>query len=139
VVNDSLILVDFINQRRRNGMDRNQAIKEAGELRLRPILLTSITTVGGLMPLSLGIGGDVQGLSPMATTIAWGLSFATILILYIVPCAYAIIDDLVNLVWSIFGKKPDHQRSDLDALDEIDLLPPALAERRAAELFDKGD
>ena len=139
VVNDSLILVDFINQRRRNGMDRNQAIKEAGELRLRPILLTSITTVGGLMPLSLGIGGDVQGLSPMATTIAWGLSFATILILYIVPCAYAIIDDLVNLVWRIFGKSRDFQRADLDALDEIDLLPPALAEKRAEELLGKDD
>jgi multidrug efflux pump subunit AcrB len=137
VVNDSLILVDFINQRRRNGMPRDQAIKEAGELRLRPILLTSITTVGGLMPLSLGIGGDVQGLSPMATTIAWGLSFATVLILYIVPSAYAIFDDIVNFVWSIFGKTPDLQRTDLDILDEIDLLPPKVAEKRAEELLGK--
>ncbi len=137
VVNDSLILVDFINQRRRMGMPRDQAIKEAGELRLRPILLTSITTVGGLMPLSLGIGGDVQGLSPMATTIAWGLSFATILILYIVPAAYAIFDDIINFVWSIFGKTPDLQRTDLDILDEIDLLPPKTAEKRAEELLGK--
>ncbi len=137
VVNDSLILVDFINQRRRMGMPRDEAIKEAGELRLRPILLTSITTVGGLMPLSLGIGGDVQGLSPMATTIAWGLSFATILILYIVPSAYAIFDDIINFTWRLFGKTPDLQRSDLDILDEIDLLPPKTAEKRAAELLGK--
>lgn len=138
VVNDSLILVDFINQRRRMGMPRDQAIKEAGELRLRPILLTSITTVGGLMPLSLGIGGDVQGLSPMATTIAWGLSFATILILYIVPSAYAIIDDISTGVWRLFGKERDLQRADLDVLDQIDHLPTKLAEDRAAELLDKG-
>jgi len=138
VVNDSLILVDFINQRRRQGMDRDAAIKEAGAIRLRPILLTSITTVGGLMPLSLGIGGDVQGLSPMATTIAWGLSFATILTLYVVPCAYAIFDDITTFVWRLFGKVPDLQRADLDVLDEIDLLSPKLAEKRADELLGKG-
>jgi multidrug efflux pump subunit AcrB len=138
VVNDSLILVDFINQRRRLGMDRDQAIKEAGEIRLRPILLTSITTVGGLMPLSLGIGGDVQGLSPMATTIAWGLSFATILILYIVPSVYAIFDDITTFVWRIFGKERDLQRADLDILDQIDHLPPKLAEKRAEDLLGRG-
>jgi multidrug efflux pump len=137
VVNDSLILVDFINQRRRQGMSRDDAIREAGEIRLRPILLTSITTVGGLMPLSLGIGGDVQGLSPMATTIAWGLSFATILTLYIVPSAYAIFDDITTWVWGLFGKKIDQERADLDVLDEIDLLPTKLAEKRAGELRDK--
>jgi len=138
VVNDSLILVDFVNQRRRQGMGRDAAIKEAGELRLRPILLTSITTVGGLMPLSLGIGGDVQGLSPMATTIAWGLSFATILILYIVPSAYAIIDDITSGLWRLFGKERDLARADLDVLDQIDHLPSKVAERRAAELLDRG-
>ncbi len=136
VVNDSLILVDFINQRRRQGMARDDAIREAGEIRLRPILLTSITTVGGLMPLSLGIGGDVQGLSPMATAIAWGLSFATILTLYVVPSAYAIIDDATALLWRMLGKERDLVRQDLDLLDELDRLSlkeaQELASRRAA-------
>ncbi|MFH2007633.1 MAG: efflux RND transporter permease subunit [bacterium] len=135
VVNDSLILVDFINQRRRMGMDRDQAIRESGEIRLRPILLTSITTVGGLMPLSLGIGGDVQGLSPMATTIAWGLSFATILVLYIVPAAYGIIDDITAWTYRLFGKELDFQRADLESLDELDRLGTKDAEHRADELY----
>jgi len=135
VVNDSLILVDFINQRRRRGMARREAIVEAGKLRLRPILLTTVTTVGGLMPLSMGWFGSSGGLAPMATAIAWGLSFATILILYIVPSAYAIVDDAVGLVFRVLRKERRFARPDLDALDELDRLPQKEMEQRAEALF----
>ena len=135
VVNDSLILVDFINQQRRQGVPRREAILEAGSVRLRPILLTSITTVGGLMPMSLGWFGDSGGLAPMATAIAWGLSFATLLTLYIVPAAYAIVDDGVNGVYRLLGKKRDWIRQDLVALDELDLLPQKAAEARAEQMY----
>lgn len=87
VVNDSLVLVDFINQRRRRGMALDEAIVTASKLRLRPIFLTSITTVAGLFPLALA-GEAAPLLSPMATAIAWGLSFATVLTLILVPCLY---------------------------------------------------
>ncbi|MBX3250759.1 MAG: efflux RND transporter permease subunit [Myxococcales bacterium] len=93
VVNDSLVLVDFINQRRRAGVERDEAIVQAGILRLRPIFLTSITTIAGLFPLALA-GAASPLLSPMATAIAWGLAFATALMLLVVPCFYRIVDDL---------------------------------------------
>ncbi|MCB9634128.1 MAG: efflux RND transporter permease subunit [Sandaracinus sp.] len=93
VVNDSLVLVDFINQRRREGLARDEAIVQAGLLRLRPIFLTSITTIAGLFPLALA-GAASPLLSPMATAIAWGLTFATVLTLLVVPCFYRIVDDI---------------------------------------------
>ena len=89
VVNDSLVLVEFINQRRQRGVGLDEAIVEASKLRLRPILLTSITTVAGLFPLALA-GEAAPLLSPMATAVAWGLSFATGLTLFLVPCLYRI-------------------------------------------------
>ncbi len=92
VVNDSLVLVDFINKRRAAGTPVDEAIVLAAKLRLRPIFLTSITTIAGLAPLALGIGGRSELLAPMATAIAWGLTFSTVLILVIVPCLYRIVD-----------------------------------------------
>jgi multidrug efflux pump subunit AcrB len=120
VVNDSLILVDFINTRRRQGVARDEAIKTAGALRLRPILLTTVTTVFGMLPIAMGWGGAVPELAPMAAAIVWGLSFATVLILFVVPSAYAIIDDGVCACLKLFGKKPRWVRTDLAALDSLD-------------------
>ena len=93
VVNDSLVLVDFVNQRRRDGMSVDEAILAGSHLRLRPIFLTSITTVAGLFPLAIA-GDHAPLLSPMATAIAWGLSFATVLTLVLVPCLYRVADDI---------------------------------------------
>ena len=102
VVNDSLVLIDFINKSRRKGMSRWRAIIQSGRIRMRPILLTTITTVLGLLPMGLGIGGRSRVWGPMANTIIWGLSFATILTLFFVPAFYAIVDDVVR--W-FFKKK----------------------------------
>lgn len=96
VVNDSLVLVDFVNQRRALGMARDEAIVEAARLRLRPILLTSVTTIAGLGPLALGVGGRSELLAPMATAIAWGLTFSTALILVVVPCLYRSVDGMAG-------------------------------------------
>jgi multidrug efflux pump subunit AcrB len=93
VVNDSLVLVDFINKRRAQGMPLDDAIVEAGKLRLRPIFLTSVTTIAGLVPLSLA--GDVlPHLAPMAQVIVYGLTFSTLLTLLVVPCLYRLDVDL---------------------------------------------
>lgn len=94
VVNDSIVFMDFINKLRREGLDRKTSIIEAGKLRLRPILLTTITTVSGLMPVAYGIGGFDPFVRPAALAIAWGLLFASILTLIIIPCVYTIIDDI---------------------------------------------
>ena len=94
VVNDSIILVDFINMRRRAGVAKWRAIIEGGRLRMRPILLTTITTIVGLLPMAIGLGGQSQMWMPLANTIVWGLAMATLLTLFIIPALYAIIDDL---------------------------------------------
>ncbi|MEM9730971.1 MAG: efflux RND transporter permease subunit [Myxococcota bacterium] len=95
VVNDSLVLVDFINKRRARGMDVDAAVREAGRLRLRPIILTSITTIAGLFPLSLATE-SLAHLAPMARVIVWGLTFSTVLTLVVVPCLYRLDVDLAD-------------------------------------------
>ena len=94
VVNDSIVLVEFINRQRAVGVRKWRAIINGGRTRLRPILLTSITTVSGLLPMALGIGGKSAMWMPMASTIVWGLSVATVLTLFVIPVFYAIIDDI---------------------------------------------
>ncbi len=94
VVNDSIVLVDFINRLRKGGRDRRTSLIEAGRLRLRPVLMTTLTTIGGLVSVAYGIGGGDPFLKPLALAILWGLVFATGLTLLVIPCIYAIIDDL---------------------------------------------
>ena len=94
VVNDSIVLVDFINRQRLEGIGRLDSIKNAGALRFRPVLLTTLTTVVGLWTVAYGIGGMDPFLRPMALAMSWGLLFATFLTLIIVPCLYAILDDV---------------------------------------------
>jgi len=107
VVNDSIVLVDFINKLRREGMNRRESIIKAGQMRLRPVLLTTITTVGGLSTVAYGIGGKDPFLVPMALSICWGISFATILTLIVIPCIYSIVDDMALRI----AKKPSFIRT----------------------------
>lgn len=94
VVNDSIILMDFINDHRRRGFSRAAAVFHAGRLRLRPVLLTSITTIAGLLPTAYGLGGSDPFVMPMALAIGWGLLFATLLTLLVIPTIYVFLDDL---------------------------------------------
>lgn len=94
VVNDSIVLVEFVNNLRRKGAGRRESIVSAGQLRLRPVLLTTITTALGLTPTAYGIWGGDPFLRPMALTIVWGIICATALTLIVLPCIYAIIDDI---------------------------------------------
>jgi multidrug efflux pump subunit AcrB len=94
VVNDALILVNFAKRMRGEGMDRVEAMVEAGRVRVRPILLTSITTFLGISPLIFFATGQTAFLSPMAVSLGFGLLFATGIILISIPCFYMIADDL---------------------------------------------
>jgi multidrug efflux pump subunit AcrB len=100
IVNDSLIMVDFIKRMRREGEDRIMAVVDAGRVRARPIILTTVTTFLGISPLIFFASGQTAFLSPMAVSLGFGLVFATALILLTLPCFYLIADDIRS--W-IFG------------------------------------
>jgi multidrug efflux pump subunit AcrB len=88
VVNDSLVLVDYINKRRQNGVDVFNAVLESGTARFRPVLLTSITTFAGLTPLLLDSSTQSQFLKQMAISLGFGIVFATVITLILVPLNY---------------------------------------------------
>jgi len=98
VVNDAIILISFINTRRR-GKDTTvfqywRSIINSGRIRLRPIILTSLTTISGLVPMAFGIGGISETWSPLANVILFGLLGSTVLTLFIIPCLMAVLDDI---------------------------------------------
>ncbi|MEN8763392.1 MAG: efflux RND transporter permease subunit [Thiogranum sp.] len=108
VVNDSLILVDFAKRLRGQGWNRVDALVEAGRVRVRPILLTTATTFLGISPLIFFASGQTAFLSPMAVSLGFGLLFATVLILVVVPCFYLIADDLRHSVSRRMRQGTDH-------------------------------
>lgn len=94
VVNDNLVLVDYINRKREAGVELGKAIREAGAARFRPIILTSLTTFAGLTPLMLERSVQAQFLIPMAVSLAFGVMFATVVSLLLVPASYYILEDV---------------------------------------------
>jgi len=92
VVNNAIVLVDLINRLRAEGMDRIEAILQAGSLRLRPILMTTLTTALGLAPMALGLGEGAEIRTPMAVTVIGGLLVSTLLTLIVVPVVYTLLD-----------------------------------------------
>ncbi len=92
VVNNAIVLIDLINQLRSAGMEKMQAIVEGGRSRLRPILMTMLTTTLGLLPLAIGLGEGAELRSPMAITVIGGLTVSTLLTLIVIPVVYSIVD-----------------------------------------------
>jgi HAE1 family hydrophobic/amphiphilic exporter-1 len=90
VVNDAIVLVDFTNQARKRGLPLREAIIESGINRLRPVLLTTVTTIGGLLPLLLNISGGAEFWQPLTAAVVFGLAFATILTLVVIPVGYSV-------------------------------------------------
>ncbi|GGI85679.1 efflux RND transporter permease subunit [Shewanella gelidii] len=107
VVNDSLVMVDYINNARRRGIVMRQAVIDAGCKRFRAILLTSLTTFIGLVPIMTETSMQAQMVIPMAVSLAFGVLFATIVTLLLIPCLYLFIEDIkafLRKAWhSIFG------------------------------------
>jgi multidrug efflux pump subunit AcrB len=116
VVNDSLVLVDFINQKRREGMDVHEAVRISGVRRFRPIFLTSITTFAGLMPLMFDRAIHAQFLKPMAVSLGFGILFATLITLLLIPTAYLVLEDIKDYFlrpfWRWFIKPFKHEEED---------------------------
>jgi HAE1 family hydrophobic/amphiphilic exporter-1 len=92
VVNNAIVLVDYVNTLRSRGLPRDEAIVTAGTVRLRPILMTTATTVLGLLPMALGFGEGAEIRTPMAIAVISGLVTSTLLTLVVVPSVYAMIE-----------------------------------------------
>jgi multidrug efflux pump subunit AcrB len=93
VINNAIVLVSFINQRRREGADPIEAAVDAGAIRLRPIWASSVTTLLGLFPTAYGFGGYEPFVAPMALSLAWGLTLAMPMTLFLIPAAYVFAED----------------------------------------------
>jgi len=120
VVNNAIVLIDFIKMTRERGSERQEAVIESCRTRLRPILMTTMTTVLGMLPLSLGIGEGAEIYRGMAITVMFGLTFSTLLTLVVIPILYTLIEDMNNAILKFLKK--EYNRI-------MDLLPKKLSGR----------
>lgn len=104
VVNNAIVLIDFIKMTRERGSERQEAVIESCRTRLRPILMTTMTTVLGMLPLSLGIGEGSEIYRGMAITVMFGLTFSTLLTLVVIPILYTLIEDMNNAILKFLKK-----------------------------------
>ena len=98
VTKNAILLIDFILQARRSGMERTQAVLRAGPMRLRPILMTTLAMIAGMLPVAIGLSPGSEWRSPMAITVIGGLITSTLLTLVVVPVVYTLLDDLQRWV-----------------------------------------
>jgi multidrug efflux pump subunit AcrB len=111
VVNDSLVLIDYANRQRLEGASATAAISAAGTRRFRPIILTTLTTFGGLAPMIFETSRQARFLIPMALSLGFGILFATVITLILVPSLYLLIEDFFRLIRRGFGTELDDQQS----------------------------
>jgi HAE1 family hydrophobic/amphiphilic exporter-1 len=104
VVNNGIVLITFVNQLRDEGNSMRDALIKAGGIRLRPILITSLTTVAGMLPMAFATGQGSEMQSPMGTTVAFGLAAATLLTLFVVPVFYSIMDGIAHAITSVLKR-----------------------------------
>jgi multidrug efflux pump subunit AcrB len=105
IVNNAIIFIDFVNSNRAKGLDRFESIVKAGRYRLRPIMLTTLTTVLGLMPTAYGIGGEDKFVVPIAIVLGWGIAIGSFLTAFAVPVMLSISDDVLALFGRMFKNK----------------------------------
>jgi HAE1 family hydrophobic/amphiphilic exporter-1 len=103
VVNNAIVLVDYTNTLRSRGLPRDEALRRAGPTRLRPILMTTLTTILGLVPLALGLGEGAEAEAPLALVLIGGLATSTLLTLIVVPVIYTLFDDAGRWFGRLFG------------------------------------
>ncbi|HVP38380.1 MAG TPA: efflux RND transporter permease subunit, partial [Candidatus Saccharimonadales bacterium] len=119
VTKNAILLVDFANQARRRGLDRKRALIDAGELRLRPIVMTTLAMIFGMLPTALALGAGSEFRSPMAHAVIGGLITSTLLTLLVVPVVYTYLDDFSNRVGGRFKRwasGPEEEVSDTEAV-----------------------
>lgn len=102
IVNNAIVFIDFVNQKRAQGVSQYQSIVSAAQMRIRPIFLTTLTTVAGLLPTAYGIGGLDKFVVPIAMSLGWGLLIGSILTAFVFPAGVALLDDLTNFLGKYF-------------------------------------
>ncbi len=114
VINDALVMVDYANKKRKEGMSAVQAIESAGVRRFRPIWLTTLTTFCGLAPMIFETSRQARFLIPMALSLGYGIVFATAITLVLVPALYIVVEDIIGVWCRIFGAPVDHTEERLE-------------------------
>ena len=104
VTKNSILLVDYANQLRREGMDKLEAMRTAAPVRMRPVLMTALSMIFGVLPAALGIGPGAESRAPMAIATAAGMFSSTALTLVVVPVFYLLFDDAADAVKRFFGR-----------------------------------
>jgi len=107
VTKNAILLVDFTNQRQREGLGQFEALMEAGQVRLRPILMTTLAMVFGMLPMAIGMGDGGESQAPMGRAVIGGVITSTILTLVVVPVAYTYLDSLGKRAARFFGGGAD--------------------------------
>ncbi len=129
VVNNGIVLIDYINQLRRDGMSRREAVVEGGRIRLRAVLITTGTTIAGLLPMALFPGKGAELTADMAKTVAGGLAAATFLTLVLLPLVYELVDSAGIRVAGLWNRllhgTPDEDEDEL--YDDLDAVAEAEA------------
>ena len=116
VVNNAILLVEYIERGRRRGLSTADAVVEAGGIRLRPILMTTLTTVAGMTPLAIGMGSGANLMQPLAVAVIGGLLVAMLLTLFLIPCLYVIVQNASDwLIEKLTGKRPDPTAGHVEA------------------------
>ncbi len=126
VVNNSILLVEFVEDLRAGGMSKEEAVVEAGAVRMRPIVMTTLTTLLGMLPLALGIGEGTEMLQPLAVAVVGGLTLSTVLTLLVVPSAYLVFHAAGDRLKSwLTGRKPEtHEEEEAPAPASGRDVPP---------------
>jgi multidrug efflux pump subunit AcrB len=106
VVNNAILLLDFVERGREHGLDRDQAVREAVRLRLRPVLMTTVSTVIGLTPLVLELAVGLERMSPLGVAAAVGLAIGTVWTLVVIPVVYTLLDDLGEAGRRLWARRP---------------------------------
>jgi HAE1 family hydrophobic/amphiphilic exporter-1 len=107
VVKNSILLIDYTNTLRGRGMSRNEAVLQASPVRLRPILMTAVTTILGVLPVALGYSAGGEARAGMGRATFGGMFASTLLTLFVVPVAYTLLDDFQKRIKSVFGRGRD--------------------------------
>ncbi len=121
VTKNAIMLVDFAVEEIRRGVPRNEAIVDAGRKRARPIVMTTIAMVGGMLPSALALDSGGEFRAPMAIAVIGGLISSTVLSLVFVPAVFALMDDIAKGIWRLFGRfvGPSDEGTQAPALHEV--------------------
>lgn len=102
VTKNAILLIDYTNQLREKGMERNDAIRRAGPVRLRPIMMTAMSTIAGMLPAAIGLGEGAETRAPMGICIVGGMLTSTVLTLVVIPVVYTILEDMPGIIKHTF-------------------------------------